>query len=286
MYYTNDMPISNLTNPVKFLAALILFTGSSTAVFAAQSTPLPSHAAVGPIEAVTDFTSTADLTRQGTLDVHEHITYDFGPAAPHTISHRILTGYTDDQGNLLQSKFVLLSSTQNDQPLTLQPDINGTVANINLPPGNGSGPRRYSLHYTLSPAVLAGPNADVFKYSVTGLGWAVPVNQASVVLNTPRLTPQSLTCYTGAGGSTTSSCRVTENGSTSSVVTDAVLAPGESLSLYTGFPRHSFTDYYNSWNVLSLWPFALGAIAIIGLLITIPLLLRRRHRHPDVPDPN
>jgi len=274
-----------LKNHLKFLSVLALTLCINTASFAAEPTPLPSpSAAPGATEAVTDFTSTAELTHQGTLDVHEHITYDFGPADPHTINHRILIGYSDDQGNLLQSKFVLLSSTQNDQPLALHPDINGTVANINLPPGSSSGPRRYSLHYTLSPAVLAGPDADVFKYSVTGLGWTVPINQVSIVLTTPGLTPQTLTCYTGAGGSTTSSCRVSEHGSTSSIVTDAVLTPGESLSLYTGFPMHSFTDYYNSWNVQSLWPFLVAAIAIIAMLIAIPLLLRRRKHQTDIPD--
>lgn len=275
------MPIFNLKDYLKLLAVVLLTSCLTPAAFAVDASPLSSPATVSTSEAVTDFSSTADLTRQGTLDIHENFTYDFGPAKPHTINHRILIGYTDDQGNLLLSKFALLTSTQNEQPLAIHPDVNGTVVTISMPAGNSAEPSHYSLHYTLSPAVLAGPAADVFKYSVTGLGWNVPINHVSVVFNTPGLTPQTLTCYTGASGSTTSSCQVTENGSVSMVVTDAVLAPGESLSLYTGFPLHSFSTYYNSWNALSLWPF-LGGIVVIIVLIVVTLLLLRRHNHRTV----
>ncbi len=280
MYYTNVMPKTKLTNHIAALAVLAAAIGLNGAVFADQTPPAATQSQT---EAVTDFKSTILLAHDGSLDVQEHFTYDFGTTAPHPISHRILIGYSDDQGNPLESKFVLVSSQRDNQALNLHPDINGTVATVNLPQGSESGPRTFALHYTLAPAVLAGPDADVFKFSPTGLGWEVPINQASVVFDTPGLTPQTLTCYTGASGSTSSSCRITENKNTATILTDAVLAPGESLSLYTGFPKRSFTNYYNSWSLVSLWPVAAGTAGVILLLVIAATTSRRRGKRKTAP---
>jgi hypothetical protein len=270
------MKLLNLKNTVGLLAFVFAVSSPAASAWAADTSPQPSPTvpAPAPVEAVTDFRSTMKLSRQGTLDVQEQFLYDFGSTKPHSVSRRILTGFTDDQGNLLQSKFVLVDAKNGKKLLDIHPDINGSIATINLPPGSDNKPQQYSLHYQLSPVILAGADADIFKFSATGLGWSVPINQAAVTLLASGNSPEGLTCYTGASGSTTSSCRITEHNSLAQIVTDAVLQPGEALSIHSGFPKHSFSKYYNSWSFASL----LIPLAIVIALAVLAMIFLHRRR--------
>jgi hypothetical protein len=250
---------------------LLAATLNPTAAFAGTA---PSSA-----ESVTQFGAQLSLGRDGLFDILENITYDFGQAAPHTITHQIPLSYSDDQGNPLDSKFVFIDAKLDGKPLNLKPAVSGGRADFALPAGSGPGPHHYALHYTLKPVILKGPDADILKYSVTGLAWSVPIAHTSVTLNTPDHKPENLTCYTGSSGVTTSNCRITDNGRTSTVVTDATLSPGDSLGIHAGFPRHSFTSYYNGWQFTSLLPWAYGILGLLVLLI-IGLIYRRQKRRP------
>jgi hypothetical protein len=244
--------------------------------------PTPTPAASPPpnpelesTEAVTKFTATDQLSRDGALDVLERFTYDFANAQPHPVTHKIPLGYTDDQGNLLSAKFQFLSAQLNGSTLHLNPKVNAALAQFDLPAGSTAGLRHYALHYRLRPVVLAGDDGDVFKISATGIGWPVPIASAVITLRTPGLNPQNLTCTTGAGGATTSSCRISPTKATTVISTDAVLLPGDSLSLYSGFAHHSFTKYYNSTNPL---PWLLAALILVIVITLIVILLVHRRK--------
>lgn len=229
-------------------------------------------AAAGP-EAVTNFSQSANLARSGTLSVTDDIEYDFGSATPHIINYKIPLSYHDNQGRDYRVNFKLIESRMDGQPVSLSPNVTATTAQLSLPAGPAaSATRSYAIKYSLAPVVLQGITTDNFKLSVTGLGWAVPINKASLRLETHTAPADNFTCFTGAQGGTTSSCTVAQSGNITNVVSYAELKPGDSLSIFTDFPQKSFDSYLQTHETKLFTPGLIAGLASGVVAITLGFL--------------
>jgi len=248
-------------------------------VLAALLMPVVSQAAGS--EAITNFTQVATLSRSGELDVQQQIDYDYGGATPHDVSYGIPTTYHDDQGQDYRIGFKLISAAADSVPLKLSPVVTIQVARIILPAGPSQTKlRHFTLHYTLAPMVLRGDVADTFRMTSTGLTWPVPIDHASFELRAP-MPISNATCFTGTQTANTSSCVVSQSGSTATFTTDAPLQPGGVLSIFCTFARGSFTTYLQAYVAPSSWlglAVAVAAIFIVFISLAVILALRRSRR--------
>jgi hypothetical protein len=175
--------------------------------------------------------------------------------------------------------FKLVSAKLNDQIIKLNPMLDADIVRFTLPPGSAPGVRHYLLQYTIEPVALRGLDADIFKLSVTGLGWAVPIERVTLRLETPTAPADNLTCYAGAQGSTTGSCTVDQQGNVANVTSYATLQPGESLSIFADFPHQSFEKYLQTDEAHPSSPARkiAEAAAVLALIIgAMVWLIRRR----------
>jgi hypothetical protein len=241
--------------------------------------PLASYADTS--EAVTNLTQTATLNHAGTLTIVETIDYDFGPTSPHDITFSIPLTYHDDQGRDFRMTFKQIDTAR---AAGLRTEVSTAAARVTLPAGTGAdATRHYEFSYTLSPVVLHGLAADIFRLSVTGLSWSVPINQASLKLETPVAPADNLTCYSGAAGSTTGRCSVQQQGNVSTIISYAPLQPGEGLSVFANFPHNSVEQYLQTYEQHPSSPLRkifefIGIIIVLSLIVIgLATWLRRRY---------
>ena len=251
---------------LRYLGTILLFV-------IGISQPAVATATAGP-EVVTQLTQTASLRQTGELTQSTEIDYDFGSSAPHDITFSIPLSYHDDQGREYRMAFKLTEAKLDGKTIPLSPVTTTEVARFILPsgPATALSTRHYSLAYSLLPVVLRGGDADILKLSVTGLGWAVPINRSSVRLESSTAPADSVTCFTGAQGSTTGACSVDQQGKVANVVSYSALVPGESLSIFCDFPRGSFASYLKVYENHPTTP-AVIIISVISATIIIVVLL-------------
>jgi hypothetical protein len=213
-------------------------TPSPAATASASPTAAPSDQSAAS-EAVSNLTVAATLDKSGSLDLVEHIEYQFAGSATHDITFSIPLSYPDDQGQEFRLAFKLLSAAQNGTAIKPTVTTDPAAAHVTLAAGATS--PSYDLHYTLAPIVLRGETADVFKISTTGQGWSVPLSHVSFTFHTPGLIADNLTCRSGASAAGT--CEISQTGNTATVTTHVPLVAGDSLSLFCSFPKNSFASY-------------------------------------------
>lgn len=246
---------------------------------------IPSFAAADASEAATSLSLNANLTSAGTLNVSQQIDYDFGAASPHDVSFSVPLTYHDDQGREFRINFKLAAAAQT---AGIKADVSVAQARLTLPAGTGpTSARHYALSYDLSPLVLSGLDADILKLNITGLGWSVPINRATLVLKTPVAPADNLTCYSGASGSTTGQCSVDQQGNVATVTSFAPLQPGEGLSIFANFPHKSFSAYLQPYEAHPSSP-ARKLIELTLVFVVLPLTviglaawLRRRYTNAN-----
>lgn len=251
------------------------------ACLALSLAPLTLRAASA--EAITNISQSLSLDESNILSVTEVIDYDFGTTPPHNLLYRIPISYHDDQGREFKMSFNLTSAKLNDAPITIIPEITTAQAALTLPANNSpSTLRRYVLQYTIGPVAIQGETRELLKLTVTGLGWDVPINHATVRLDTHTAAADNLTCYTGASGSTTSACVVKQAGNVATIETSSALAPGEALSIFADFPAGTFKNHLEADDTTSpwFWPIVVGVglLGFIGLVVLPVKLLGRRRR--------
>jgi hypothetical protein len=227
------------------------------------------HSALAASEQISNLTINAVLTKPDVLNVTEHIVYDFD-GNPHAVVHDIPLIYQDDQGTQYNIGFHLLGNG-------VKQASNKALVRLTMLPNGESSIQDFTLHYTLGPVVLNGESGDVLKFSATGLGWSVPVNNLTLTLVTPK-PAGTLTCYTGTAGITTGNCQNSQSGDTSIITTDAVLPSGSGLTVYCNFPSHTFSSYLSPAGQGEAWIIVVGVL--LGLIIIVALtayyLARRR----------
>ncbi len=208
-------------------------------VLALAGTPSASHAAD---EAILSFKAEIFLNADGTLDVGENITYDFGPYQRHGI-YRDIPLSSPDGPDIAIRRLIVVDENGNDRPFSLSEEGNVLRIKIGDPDKVIEGEHFYRIHYTVWNAVRRFEAYDEVYWNATGDQWEVPIASSSAEVSVPQAllaSEFSLACYAGPRGSAAADCATSiAPGPTAGMTFTAArqLAPGEGLTVAVGFPK-------------------------------------------------
>ncbi len=227
-------------------------------------------------ERIRDFGSDIRIARDGTLTVAETITIaSEGDVFKRGIFRDFPTSYDNKYGQRTRVTFDVVSVTRDGkpEPYELEGLSNGTRVKI----GQAdvfleNGDHRYVITYRTTRQLLFLDGYDEIYWNVTGNGWRVPIDFASVriALPSPAKFGQR-TSYTGPQGATGTMAQVwDERPGFIAFRTTARLAPNEGLTVGAAFPKgvvDAPSEGTRTWWWLQDWaPLAAGLVAALGLL--------------------
>ncbi len=175
-------------------------------------------------EAVESFASVASVSADGSLEVTEQITWNFGSAFDR---HGIFRYIPEEvqwtnalpQGLDSSEKYVRVTPVQwmsvnspTGAPSSYDISSEGgpnhqqlTVAKIGSASINVNGIHTYEIKYRLERAVVD----NMLSYSLNGQGWVVPVKKVTARIAAPIVDEAAVRCLRNGGPTTADECRVT-----------------------------------------------------------------------------
>ncbi len=251
----------------RVILALLLTVAAATPVVAQPQYPSGLQS-----EQIDSFDSAVTVRPDGTAEVVETITYNFGSSYRHGIYRYVPVQYQDAAGQKFYTEFIAKSVTDQRGKKYHYENISSTGTRA-LKIGDAdktiTGQHVYRITYQLRPAVQQGRGEDVFADNVTGNDWKVPILAAKSTITFPsNLTPKQSTCYTGTTGSTASECAQNVSQNVVTTTANRALQPGEGLSVFTTLPPGGFSDYLIAGQKVPIhWQRYLGYAAGVLLLV-------------------
>lgn len=196
-----------------------------------------------PEEHIAVFNDQIRIVHDGTIDVTESITYDFGNIPRHGIYRFIPTIKTNKQGKKYALTISNISVTDKEgRPYTFVKTNSDDTLQLKIGDANNTitGLHTYIISYSVSGALTYFSDHDELYWNSTGDKWTVPIAHSTTVIDIEGGTPVGTTtiCYTGSAGSTASNCSVeTVQGQGAQVASNGILEPGEGLTVVFGFKK-------------------------------------------------
>ena len=177
----------------------VVFMLSATSVTYAQST-----------ETITQYHTALHLNADGTLQVAERITYDFGSNEHHGIYRDIPTTMPDTATQWWQERYATIGNVHvtmdgRSEPFTTSQSNTTFHIQIGDPNQTISGVHQYEIDYVVRGAVVKFTDGSEGLYwnAVSPSGWQVAIAHASSTLTAGAgILTGSPVCYTGPAGST------------------------------------------------------------------------------------
>jgi uncharacterized membrane protein YgcG len=216
---------------VRRAVAFFLLTGAALTGLAATAS------GQGFGEEITSYTVNMKVERNGTLDVHETIVYDFGPNARHGILRDLVRRETyDSTHDRLYDIDVVGVSADPGTPDALDVSKQGSFLRLRIgdPDRTVTGPHTYDITYRVRGAMRAFPDHDELNWDVIGHEWPVPIDQANVVIDAPANVDR-VACFSGPQGSSAGCDTATTDGMTAQFA-QADLPPGAGMTAVLALP--------------------------------------------------
>lgn len=231
-------------------------------------------------EVIHSFDTAVTIQKDGAAIVTETIVYDFGSLERHGIYRDIplaaengpqleitVKGVTDERGNAY----------------TYTTSLNGNVLDIRIgdPAITVTGGKTYVIEYIVYGAIRPFDDHDEFYWNATGNEWPVGIESATVSVRTPGVAAEAITtaCFTGARGSTKTSCSASIEGDTARYETSVPLQGNEGLTIVLGMPARTVENAYvptapgenaQSFDVLGIFlPFLFITIFISSIVFRL-----------------
>jgi len=229
-------------------------------------------------EEIKTFESNIKINKNGTINVYEKITYDFGTLQKHGIYREIPFIKTNQDGKKFELKFSKISVT----------DENGfnykfTTSNVDekivrLKIGDAdrlvTGIHNYFIFYQVAGALTYFSDHDELYWNVTGNGWEVPIASTTAQVVWPQeINKEDIktACYTGLYDSSVSDCNYFIDGrGQDSIKTNRTLLIGEGMTVVVSFPKNIVAvlepkEFVSFWNTFfgRLISWLLSLLAII-----------------------
>ncbi len=178
------------------------------------------------------------------LVITENINYDFGDTERHGIYRYIPEVY--DRDNATYNYHLDVLDVQRDgKPEPYEVSSGG--GNVDIKIGDAdvtmAGAHTYTIRYATDRAIGFFDDHDELYWNITGNGWEVPIEQASLSFALPNgveATKVTTACFTGAYGSTEASCKTKATGGDLAFLSTRVLEPYEGMTVVYGFPKGTF----------------------------------------------
>jgi len=221
-------------------------------------------------EHIEDFQQTTIINTDGTIDVTEKITYDFGTDQRHGIFRIIPYTKLNKKGKKFKMTFENFSVVdQANQPyrFTKTDESRKITLKIGDPDTTITGKHVYIIRYIVSGALTYFSDHDELYWNVTGNEWDVPIAKTSSTIQLPRTVLDhdvNIVCYEGKKGST-NQC-VSGKVGNMRVFESSDLDASEGMTVVVGFPKGHvavlapilITDFFETF---------MGRLVIIGLMI-------------------
>ncbi|HLC94365.1 MAG TPA: DUF2207 domain-containing protein [Patescibacteria group bacterium] len=194
-------------------------------------------------EQINNFAADITINTDGTIDVVETITYDFGEVSRHGIYRDIPYIKTNNAGKKFKLNITILS-IEDENRKRYPYDQTQSGENIHLKIGDPNktitGVHTYIIRYRVSGAVTYFSDHDELYWNVTGNDWTVGAQSASATVRFPKEIKQSqlkAICYTGTKDNREMSCSVNLKGGIVVFETDRFLSVGEGFTIVVSFPK-------------------------------------------------
>lgn len=221
-------------------ATLIVIVAGYGGSSAAQENPVPPAS-----DQVLSYNSDITVNPNSTLLVTETIKIFVVGGKSHQQFHRdILTTYHDRFSNPYDIHLEVLSLQRDSQPVGIHLRKITDGLRVDLGPRHEAatpGEHTYDLTYSVDRELGFYSEYDELYWNVTGDGWNLPIQQATATVHLPRGIVQQailLDAYTGRAGSAATNYVASADAlGTATFRTTGPLAPGESMTIVTRWPR-------------------------------------------------
>lgn len=241
-------------------------------------------------ESIRTFDTRLQVNADGTMNVSEAISYDFGNAQRHGIFRDIPVKYRSALGrySMSLSAVSVIDGEGSAYPFTVSRQGSQQRIKIGDPDRLISGAHTYIISYVVHDAVGFFKDHDEIYWNAVGTDWEIPIQTASAVVSLPGGIPVSQVsaeCYVGSRGSK-SSCEVKKVDAASSIFDHATfgqtrLDPQQGLTIVVSFPKGIVTEPspdQKVWSVIqNNWVVAVPFIVFIFMF----WLWRSKGRDPS-----
>lgn len=165
--------------------------------------PQLTHAA--DQERIRDFNVSLAILGDGSLQVVEVISYDFGTNQRHGIYRTIDRKSAGVSSRLLIDQIAVDDATGQAQPFQVSSSADNVRVKIGDPDRFVSGQKTYRIRYRVQGALGSFTDHDELYWNVTGNEWAIPIDAVRVAAALPtqiRSEDVRLACFTGYRDST------------------------------------------------------------------------------------
>lgn len=222
---------------------------------------------------ITTYAVQLTVNADGSFHVRETIPYDFGSDEHHGIFRTLPVRYTYDD---TQDRVVEIDNVSVTSPTGAPTDVDqsedGGILTIKIgdPDSTVTGLQTYVLDYDVRGAMNTFSDHVEVYWNAIGPEWAVPIQQADVVVVTPAA-PTQVACYTGPDGSALpcTSAKADPKGGT---FTQTDLQPYQGMTVALALPVGSVTvpppilaEKFSVERAFSATPWTVGG-AILVLL--------------------
>jgi uncharacterized membrane protein len=194
-------------------------------------------------EEIDSFTADIKINGDGTINVKESITYDFGSLYRHGIFREIPFIKVNVVGKKYRMEFSDFAvKDEGGIPYQYKVTREGDEISIKIgdPDRTITGVKRYIIDYKVSGALTYFSDHDELYWNSTGNGWDIPINSARTTITLPEAVGEDklkMTCYTGPVGSTNQSCTYLIKDGLVVFDTENPLLYNEGISVVLGFPK-------------------------------------------------
>lgn len=255
----------------------------ATAFVALPCAPAHADDSPPPDDRITEYRTEAMVHEDGTVDVTETITYDFGDEDSPGISRNIPV-VLDQEWNrerVVQVQDLEVSSltgaeTHLDFAGVEGEDFVVLVGREDDPDTHVKGEQTYELSYTLVGSLLAGDGHDEFYWNFVGPEWDVPIENVSVEVTAPEIIDFS--CYRGFDGSEDPCTESGDDGGTARIE-EPRLARSEIVTGAVSMPKGVVDTTDSVWQTRAHWvvgPLVIGLAVVV--VAAVPLMLWHRIR--------
>ena len=205
--------------------------------------------AAGPVRAAADGESIAtyatayDIHSDGSIDVTEEITYDFGPNERHGIERRIPTREpADAEHDRVYHIDNIEVSSPSGAPANLHTEDSGfqSYMRIGDPDRTITGQQTYQIRYRLEGALNVQPKLDELYWDAIGSEWGVPIERATVTVTAPAGI-ERVSCFSGSLGSTNLCAESGIDNPRQASFAQTDLEPGQPLTVVVGLAKGTVT---------------------------------------------
>ncbi len=197
-------------------------------------------ASAGLTERIADYHTDVTIARNGTIEVHETITYDFGVVPHHgifrTIPVRTSQSGKDGYDRVFPLTVVSVSaSAGTPAQYTVDDDGDNQQIKIGDPDQTITGEHTYDIVYRVRGEMNAFADHDELVWNAVGPEWSVAIEKASAVVHAPADITQ-VGCNTGPYGATFP-CDTAASMGPTAVFAKARLGPYEAITFTVALPK-------------------------------------------------